>query len=320
MLGAGSGFTPPLMNDLLSIPGMLGGEIALCDIDERRLVAIARVIEMLIEQLELGGVWSVSASSQRRDLLADADYLINCIEVSGLDCVRLDNEIPARFGVDQCIGDTIGPGGLFKGLRTIPVWLEVLRDCEDLCPDAIVLNYTNPMSMLCLAAARSSFMKVVGLCHSVQGTSEMLAKRVGLPLAEIEWECAGINHLAWFTKFRSAGRDLYPDLIERARADRRPSDHRRAGRLGRQGLRDELLPALRHLDADLGPGFRHGSGPAPPGARESAAAGFWPGPGRPASGPPAVIRPSRSRRARRAPGARSSGKPVAGGRGGAWSD
>jgi alpha-galactosidase len=174
---------------------------------------------MLIEQLGLTDVWRVSASSERRDLLAGADYLINCIEVSGLDCVRFDNEIPARFGVDQCIGDTIGPGGLFKGLRTIPVWLEVLRDCEDLCPGAIVLNYTNPMSMLCLAAARSSPMQVVGLCHSVQGTSEMLAKRVGLPLAEIEWECAGINHLAWFTKLRSLDRDLYPELIEKARAD-----------------------------------------------------------------------------------------------------
>jgi alpha-galactosidase len=219
MLGAGSGFTPPLMNDLLSIPGLQGGEIGLCDIDESRLAAIARVIEMLIEQLGLEELWRVSASSRRRDLLADADYLINCIDVSGLDCVRLENEIPARFGVDQCIGDTVGPGGLFKGLRTIPVWLEILRDCEDLCPDAIVLNYTNPMSMLCLAAARSSPMQVVGLCHSVQGTSEMLAKRVGLPLAQIEWECAGINHLAWFTKFRGAGRDLYPDLIEKARAD-----------------------------------------------------------------------------------------------------
>jgi alpha-galactosidase len=139
--------------------------------------------------------------------------------VSGTACVRFDNDIPAKYGIDQCIGDTIGPGGLFKALRTVPVWIDVLKDAERLCPNAIVLNYTNPMNMMCIAAGRTSGMQVVGLCHSVQGTSELLAKRVGVPLEQIAWECAGINHLAWFTKFEHEGKDLYPLLFKKAKAD-----------------------------------------------------------------------------------------------------
>jgi alpha-galactosidase len=140
--------------------------------------------------------------------------------------------------VDQCIGDTLGPGGLFKSLRTIPVWLDVLRDAERLCPDALVLNYTNPMSMLCLAAVRASAMPVVGLCHSVQGTSHLLARRAGVPYAEMEWECAGINHLAWFTTLRHHGEDLYPRLMEKARQDiaGNPSDPKDASDLVRKDM------------------------------------------------------------------------------------
>src|SRR5690606_21665576 len=111
------------------------------------------------------------------------------------------------------------PGGLFKALRTIPVWLDVLRDCERLCPDALVLNYTNPMSMMCLAAGRASSMRVVGLCHSVQQTSRKLAEYAGVPFEELEFECAGINHLAWFTKLRHAGRDLYASVLLRKFAE-----------------------------------------------------------------------------------------------------
>jgi len=151
--------------------------------------------------------------------MAGSDYLINCIEVSGLECVRFDNDIPLKYGIDQCIGDTIGPGGLFKALRTIPVFLDILRDAGRLCPGAIVLNYTNPMNMLCLAASRASALPVVGLCHSVQGTSHLLAKRAGVPYGEMEWECAGINHLAWFTRLGHKGKDLYPLLKKKARED-----------------------------------------------------------------------------------------------------
>jgi alpha-galactosidase len=219
MLGAGSGFTPRLVSDVLQIPENAGGQIALVDIDLNRLGQMEQLIQRLIVRLGQEGRWTVVASPERRSVLAGSDYVVNCIEVSGLDCVRHDNDIPLKYGVDQCIGDTIGPGGLFKGLRTAPVFLEVLRDAEELCPGALVLNYTNPMNLLCLAAGRASSMEVVGLCHSVQGTTELLAKRAGLPLREIQWECAGINHLAWITKFSHRGQDLYPQLKEMARQD-----------------------------------------------------------------------------------------------------
>jgi len=219
LLGAGSGFTPRLINDILRIPGNRGGTIALVDIDAKRLSTMVKLIKRLVEQLGGAGAWAIVGSAQRREVMADSDYLINCIEVSGTDCVDYENDIPAKYGIDQCIGDTLGPGGLFKALRTVPVFLDVLRDAEALCPKAIVLNYTNPMGMMCLAAGRTSPMQVVGLCHSVQGTSQLLAERAGVPLSEVEWECAGINHLAWFTKFEHGGRDLYPLLKRKAEAE-----------------------------------------------------------------------------------------------------
>ncbi len=218
MMGAGSGFTPRLVNDVLRTPGNLGGTIALVDIDPHRLDTMTRLIRKVIKNTGAKG-WNVISSTDRRQVMADSQYIVNCIEVSGIECVRHDNDIPAAYGIDQCIGDTIGPGGLFKALRTIPVWLEVLRDAERLCPEAIVLNYTNPMAMLCTAAGRTSSMQVVGLCHSVQGTSHLLAKRAGVPYDEMEWECAGINHLAWFTKLRHEGKDLYPLLMKLAEQD-----------------------------------------------------------------------------------------------------
>jgi alpha-galactosidase len=218
MMGAGSGFTPKLMNDVLRIPGNKGGVIALVDIDRERLRTMHKVIEKLIAKLGAKN-WKVVSTEKRREVLMGSDYVVNCIEVSGLECVRFDNDIPARYGINQCIGDTIGPGGLFKALRTIPVWLDLLKDVEALCPKALVLNYTNPMNMLCLAAGRATSLEFVGLCHSVQGTGHVLAERAGIPYSEMEWECAGINHLAWFTKLRHKGGDLYPLLMKKARED-----------------------------------------------------------------------------------------------------
>ncbi|WP_309400797.1 hypothetical protein [Cerasicoccus maritimus] len=237
MLGAGSFFTARLVNDVLQIPGSVGGEIAIVDIDPTRLEPVKKIINLLLKALGITG-WKVSASTNREDVLAGSDYIISCIEVAGLACVRHDYDIPLKYGIDQCIGDTIGPGGLFKGLRTIPVWLEVLKDAERLCPNAIVLNYTNPMSMMCLASGRSSNMQVVGLCHSVQGTSELLAKRVNIPLRDIAWSCAGINHLAWFTKFEHRGEDLYPLLKDKARQDLagKPTDPKDAEDLVRKDM------------------------------------------------------------------------------------
>lgn len=213
MLGAGSGFTPRLVNDVIRIPGNQGGTIALVDIDPVRLRTMQRLIRKLIAQQGQEKAWKVKASEDRKTVLGGSDYIVNCIEVSGLECVRHDNDIPLKYGVDQCIGDTIGPGGLFKTLRTVPVFLDVLRDCEKLCPQALVLNYTNPMAMMCTAAGRSSSMQIVGLCHSVQGTSHLLANYAGVPYNEMEWVCAGINHLAWFTTLKHKGVDLYQSKL-----------------------------------------------------------------------------------------------------------
>lgn len=218
MMGAGSGFTPTLVRDVLQIPGGRGGVIALVDIDADRLGTMHQLIEKVIASQKRAG-WAVVSSTDRAEVMADSDYIVICVEVSGTGAVRFDNDIPAKYGVSQCIGDTIGPGGLFKSLRTIPVWLDILQDAERLCPRAVLLNYTNPMSMMCLAAARTSFLPVVGLCHSVQGTGHLLARRAGVPYDEMAWECAGINHLAWFTKLEHRGQSLYPKLMELARRD-----------------------------------------------------------------------------------------------------
>lgn len=225
LLGAGSMFTPRLISDVLNTPGQKGGTISLVDIDEKRLGTMRQLIQKIMTRRGARN-WKLAASKDRRAVLRDSDYVVNCIEVSGVDCVRHDNDIPLKYGIDQCIGDTLGPGGLFKGLRTVPVWLEVLKDMERLCPGAIMLNYTNPMSMLCLAGGRTSSIQTVGLCHSVQGSSHILARRAGVDIRDVEWECAGINHLAWFTKFRHQGKDLYPLLMRKAREDLagRPSD------------------------------------------------------------------------------------------------
>ncbi len=216
-LGAGSGFFETLFTDLLCIPGAERGEMAVVDIDPERLALAEQTGQMIIQAA--GKDWKLSASANRREVLAGADYIINCIEVSGVGAVRFDNDIPLKYGVDQCIGDTIGPGGLFKALRTVPVFLDVLEDVEQLCPEAWVLNYTNPMSIMCLAAARASSVKVVGLCHSVQGTSEALARYAGVPYERMQFRCGGINHLAWFTELSCDGQDLYPTLFEKASSD-----------------------------------------------------------------------------------------------------
>ncbi|MBN1352021.1 alpha-galactosidase [candidate division KSB1 bacterium] len=212
MLGAGSGFTQPLATDILHLNSITSGTFALVDIDGERLALARKLIEKIIQMM--GKDWNVIASTDRTQVMGDSDYLINFIEVSGVDTVRYDNDIPLKYGISQCIGDTIGPGGIFKALRTVPPWLDILKDAEKLCPDALVLNYTNPMSIMTLAGIRSSCMPIIGLCHSVQGSSKQLAGYADIPYDELKWRCAGINHMAWFTELSHNGRDLYPELKE----------------------------------------------------------------------------------------------------------
>jgi alpha-galactosidase len=218
-IGAGSAvFARQLMTDVLAIEGLDEGVFALVDVDASRLELARRIAERLVELK--GKRWRVEASTDRLDVLEGTDYVINSIEVAGLRNVRFDYDIPLRYGVDQCIGDTIGPGGIFKALRTGPAWLDIVRDVERVAPKAVVLNYTNPMSILTLAALRSTDLAVVGLCHSVQGTSRQLAGYLDIPYEEMAWDCAGINHNAWFTRLERDGTDLYPALRERARDPR----------------------------------------------------------------------------------------------------
>ncbi|HEY4388445.1 MAG TPA: alpha-galactosidase [Ktedonobacteraceae bacterium] len=215
LMGAGSTvFARQLITDILQIDGLDEGSFALVDIDPARLELARQIAEKLIEMS--GKRWSVRVSTQRRDLLPGSDFIINSIEVAGLANVRHDFDIPMKYGINQCIGDTIGPGGIFKALRTGPAWLEILHDAEQLCPQAWVLNYTNPMSILTQVALLGTGMRTVGLCHSVQGTSKLLARYLDLPYDELEWRCAGINHNSWFTTLRHNGQDMYPRLREQS--------------------------------------------------------------------------------------------------------
>ena len=214
IIGAGSAvFATELMTDILSTPALERGTFALVDIDPERLELAHRMAEFLIQKS--GRAWEVEASTDRARVLAGSDYVINTIEVAGLANVRHDYDIPLKYGVDQCIGDTIGPGGLFKALRTLPAWLAILADVERLAPRALVMNYTNPMSLTVLAGVRASSLPIVGLCHSIQHTSQQLAEYLDIPLEEIDWRAAGINHLAWFTQLERDGQDLYPLLRRR---------------------------------------------------------------------------------------------------------
>src|SRR3982074_3224480 len=214
-IGAGSSnFAARLISDLVATPSLESGEFALVDIDAERLDLSRQIAEKVVTVS--GRDWKVTTTTDCTEALPGSRYVINSIEVAGLDSVRPDTEIPLKYGVDQCIGDTIGPGGIFKALRTGPAWLEIVADVQRIAPRAIVLNYTNPMSILTLAASRSSELPVVGLCHSVQGTSRLLADFLDVPYDELTWRCAGINHNAWFTTLEHHGKDLYPQLRERA--------------------------------------------------------------------------------------------------------
>lgn len=213
IIGAGSAFTQDITTDILKIEGIDGGTIALVDLDEKRLDIARRMVEKLIEMT--GNRWKVIASTDRREVIGGSQFVINQIEVGGLQNVRYEYEIPLKYNVNQCIGDTLGPGGLFKTLRTLPSWIDIVRDIEDLAPQATILNYTNPMSAVTLLTSRITELPVVGLCHSIQNTSSQLAEYAGVPYNELEWRAGGINHMSWFVELKHKGQDLYPVLLEK---------------------------------------------------------------------------------------------------------
>jgi alpha-galactosidase len=214
IIGAGSHvFTRNLVTDFLSYPELRGSTISLMDIDEDRLDLVTSFTRKIVSQHSYAT--EVESTTDRRTALDGADYVILSIRVGGLAANRLDLEIPAKYGIVQGVGDTIGPGGVFYGLRHVPVILDICRDMEELCPDAWLLNYTNPMALICWAVNDHSSVKNIGLCHSVQGTASELARYIGAPPDEVQYWVAGINHMAWFLEFKWRGEDAYPLLRER---------------------------------------------------------------------------------------------------------
>lgn len=213
LIGAGSHvFARRLITDLLSYPELRDSTISLMDIDPEGLGLMESFARKLVTQW--GFPTRIESTMDRREALEDADYVVVSIRVGGVAANKLDIEIPARYGIRQGIGDTLGPGGVFYALRHIPILLGICRDMEELCPDALLINYTNPMAMLCWAMNDYTHVKNVGLCHSVQGTAAELARYIGAPFEEVSYWVAGINHMAWFLEFRWQGRDAYPLLTE----------------------------------------------------------------------------------------------------------
>jgi alpha-galactosidase len=211
LVGSGSiVFTRNLCSDILLTPVLQDSAIALMDIDPVRLERSYDLVQTMISRRGLKT--HVQATLDRREAVKDAQYVITTFQQGGLDAYALDIDIPRKYGVEQCVGDTLGPGGVFRGLRTIPVLLDLCRELDELGSEATILNYVNPMAINCWAIADGSGRPHVGLCHSVQGTSEMLARWVGVPYHEVSFLCAGINHQAWFLEFRRGREDLIPRI------------------------------------------------------------------------------------------------------------
>lgn len=212
-IGAGSMvFTRNLVRDLLTFPAFADAEIALLDIDDEKLEIAKQGVEKIIKN---GGYPAhVLATKDRIEAIKDADGVLCTIAVGDFDTVNKDVDIPYKYGVDFCVGDTRGISGIFRALRTWPVLLEICRDMEKYCPNAVFLNYTNPMAILCRAMQSETKLNVTGLCHSVQGTSEMLARWIGADMNDVTYTCAGVNHQAFYIDYKVNGVDAYPAIKE----------------------------------------------------------------------------------------------------------
>lgn len=217
-IGAGSTvFAKNLLGDILSFPELANSTISLMDIDPERL----RTSEIVAHKVAdfFGAKPKIEATLDRRAALEGADYAISMFQVGGYKpSTVIDFEIPKKYGIRQTIADTLGIGGIMRGLRTIPVFLDICKDMEELCPDVTFLQYVNPMAMNTWATNKATKIKTIGLCHSVQGTAEVLAEDIGVPINEINYICAGINHMAFYLKFERNGEDLYPKIRKVAEA------------------------------------------------------------------------------------------------------
>jgi len=222
-MGAGSTvFAKNVLGDCILTPALRDSEFALYDIDMQRLSDSEKMLTNINNNH--GGHGKIVAYTNRKEALKGADYVINAIQVGGYEpCTVIDFEVPKKYGLRQTIGDTLGIGGIFRALRTIPVMLDFAKDMEEVCPDAWFLNYTNPMAMLTGAMLKASGIKTVGLCHSVQSCVPGLLEPLGMDTEGVQWKIAGINHQAWLLEITKDGKDLYPEIKERAFA--RPTPH-----------------------------------------------------------------------------------------------
>jgi len=211
IIGAGSiVFCKTLLNDMFSTPALAGSIYALMGPSMWKLEKMKTYAQQIIDKNKIDA--TVYCTTDRRDALTGADYVILTFMIGGVDAYKFDYEIPMKYGVDQCVGDSLGPGGVFRCLRTGPVLMDIGKDVSRLCPDAYVLNYVNPMGAVCTMANRAANMKMVGLCHGVQTTLDLIAGYTDVNKYEIDYLCAGINHMAWFLKLEKDGKNLYPLL------------------------------------------------------------------------------------------------------------
>jgi len=228
MIGAGSTvFAKNLIGDILSFPELATSSISLMDIDAKRLQTSQMVAHKIKATLNVDA--TIEATTNRRVALKDADYVICMIQVGGYEpATVIDFEIPQKYGLRQTIGDTLGIGGIMRGLRTIPVLIDITRDMEELCPDALFINYVNPMAINQWALSRATGIKTVGLCHSVPHTAAELARDIGIPLEQINYRVAGINHMAFYLDFEHAqtGENLYPKIQQVIDEGRVPQHNR----------------------------------------------------------------------------------------------
>jgi alpha-galactosidase len=217
-------FAQNLLGDILSLPELANSSICLFDIDPARLQTSEVVAHRIAQTLGVNPV--VETTTDRGRAFDGANYAINMIQVGGYrPCTVTDFEIPKRFGLRQTIADTLGIGGIMRALRTVPVLIEMCHEMERRCPDVVHLNYVNPMAMNCWALTRATRIQTIGLCHSVQHTAGELANDIGVPLEEINYIAAGINHMAYYLKFERNGEDLYPLLQKVVQEGRVPGDN-----------------------------------------------------------------------------------------------
>lgn len=217
-LGAGSTiFTKNVLGDCMLTEALRDFEIALYDIDEKRLDESYNMLSIINKTLNKSRA-NINKYKDRKEALRGAKYIVNAIQVGGYDpCTITDFEVPKKYGLRQTIGDTVGIGGIFRGLRTIPVMLDFAKDIEEVCPDALLLNYTNPMSMITLAMIKGTKVKTVGLCHSVQTCASDLLSKLNMSTEGISYKIAGINHMGWLLEITKDGKDLYPEIKKRAK-------------------------------------------------------------------------------------------------------